>query len=304
MQKKERLTCASVLLGILAIFVVLGLLLRYGRAEWLYRGLLATHRGWEKPLAFGGFHLIWLLFCVVFAVLLAILGARRGRTICDRLTFGFGISFLWLELYKQLYSFLVLWDGHYDFGILPFQFCSLPLYLCPIAALLPAGRIKESLYRFLALFGTMGGCLVMVYPRFWAEMALCFHTMLWHTLMICLGVFLLYARGYGKSWRREVLPATVVFLLALGLATALNLVLAPLSQASPNPLNLFYMSPYQSTYFLVVKDVWAAWGWGAAMLAYILLFIFVGATLVFLVAFLSRRLGALLARREKKKEKN
>ena len=302
MQKKEKLVCALLLLGALLCMAALLLSLCRGRADGLTSLLLTTHRIWEKPFAFGGFHLSCLLLCVIFATFFGIFGARWGRGSYDRLVFLFGISFLWLELYKQLYSFLVLWNGRYDWGIFPFQFCSLPIYFCLIVPFLREGVIKETVYRFLALFGTMGGCLVMAYPRFYAEAALCIHSMLWHTLMICMGVFLLYARGYGRRWGREIGSASTVFLLSLTLATALNLGLTPVANDSPNPLNLFYMNPYQSTYFLVVKDVWAAWGWGAAMLCYVILFVFVGATAVFFAISLTR-LVPLLWMRAKKDEK-
>ena len=129
----------------------------------------------------------------------------------------------------------------------------------------------------------------MGYPRFYSTAFLNWHTMLWHTLMIAVGVFLIFARGYGIHYRREMLPATAFFLSGLGIATGLNLLLEPLTSASPNPLNLFYMSPYHSTYFLVVRDVQRALGWLPSLLTYVLLFVLVGATTVWGLSWLIRR---------------
>ena len=134
----------------------------------------------------------------------------------------------------------------------------------------------------------MGGCLVMAYPRFYDRLSLSVHTMLWHTVMIAVGVLILFSRGYGRSWKREVLPSSIVFLISMIVATILNITLTPLAVDSPNPLNLFYMSPYEDTYFLVIRDVQAAFGWLPSLVTYVLLFIFVGATLVFGVAWLIR----------------
>ena len=136
----------------------------------------------------------------------------------------------------------------------------------------------------------MGGCLVMVYPAFYDRLALCIHTMVWHTVMIAIGVMILFARGYGKSWRREMPSATVVFLETVLLATLLNVLLRPVALTSPNPLNLLYMSPYEKTYFILIRDVQRLAGWLASMVTYVLLFVFVGATLVFFVASVIQRL--------------
>jgi hypothetical protein len=118
--------------------------------------------------------------------------------------------------------------------------------------------------------------------------------------MISVGVLILFSRDYGKSWRREVLCSTPVFLGFLAVATLLNVLLTPLAHNSPNPLNLFYMSPYEKTYFAVVGDVQRTFGWLPSMIVYALLFIFVGASLVFFVTFLIRKWVCFLAEDQKK----
>ena len=125
----------------------------------------------------------------------------------------------------------------------------------------------------------------MGYPAWFEEIPLCVHTMLWHTVMISVGTYLLFAKNYGRRYLREMLPATAVFLGSVALATACNLLLTPLTCESPNPLNLYYMNPrVGKTHYFLIGDVWKTLGWGPAMFAYVLLFIFVGATLVFGVA--------------------
>lgn len=297
--KKVRLW---ILLALLAITAALLVCLRAGCADWLLSLLRLTDLVWEKPPAFGAFHLAWFLVCVVLAVLCAVIGSRSGAKHTDSVLFGFGVAFLILEVYKQLYSFYVIQDRVYDFGFFPFQFCSLPLYLCLLLPFLPSGRTRHALLSFLVLFETMGGCLVMTYPAFYDRLALCIHTMLWHTLMICLGCFLLFSCGFGKSWRREVLPAIPVFLVSLTLATVLNVALHPIAQNSPNPLNLYYISPYGNTHFIVVGDVRRLLGWAPALLTYAILFIFVGATLVFGVTFLARYAASLSSSRKKQEK--
>ena len=91
----------------------------------------------------------------------------------------------------------------------------------------------------------------------------------------------------------------------MAVASVLNVTLRPLALTSPNPLNLFYMSPYEGTYFLLIRDVQASLGWLPSLICYMLLFIFVGATLVFGVARLIRLAEKVFqTKRQLKKEKN
>ncbi len=268
--------------------------------EWALLLLRATDLVIAKPRAFGAFHFAALALCVIVCIGFGVWGAKCGRRNTDALVFGAGLLLLFMELYKQYYSYFVLNDHVYDFGFLPFQFCSLPLYLYLTVPFLREGRLKELFYRFLALYGTMGACLVMVYPAFYDRLSLCIHTMLWHTVMLAVGVFLLFARGYGASWRREVLLPAIPFAAFFGISIALNVLLTPYTLHSPNPLNLYYMSPYvQPTRYFVIQDVQMHLGWAASIVCYLLLFVFVGATLVFFVTKLLRFVWKCLKKTEK-----
>ncbi len=302
MTKRQR-TVGILLLGIITVLSVWVFFAMLHSNTAVQRIFSDTDLPCDAPHAFSAFHLVWLGGCVLFSVLLGVLGARRGECVTDSVVFGAGLFLLILEVYKQLYYTFILHGGRYDFSILPFQFCSLPLYLYLLTPLLPKGRGKDALYRFLGLYATMGGCLVMAYPSFYQRVSLNWHTMIWHTVMIGVGVLILFSRGYGVSWRREMPAPTVMFVTFVALATCLNIRLYPLSQSSPAPLNLLYMSPYyQNRNFWIIRRVWSMLGWEAALLTYVLLFIFVGATLVFLIAFLFHHISNQIQKRKKLKK--
>ena len=306
MMRRERLWGLCVLGGAVLLLIAMFLLLLTENGAWLLSLLRATDVIWEKPRAFGVFHLVWLIFCIFLSVFTGVLGYKKGKESTDRVLLFSGLLFWLLEGYKQLYSFFVINDRVFDFGFFPFQFCSLPLYLFLLLPFLPEGKIKETFYKFIALFGTMGGCLVMGYPRFYDRAALCVHTMLWHTVMIAVGVYVLFARGYGKSWGREVLPAAVPFLTFLSFATLLNVLLPPYALGSPNPLDLYYISPYTRTNYFVIAEVQEVFGWWASLLTYAVLFVFMGATLVFfataLIRFAVKRLQVMCMNLKKSKK--
>ncbi len=287
--------CATVGLLLLALASALSVTLR---PEGLLTRLLRwTHRTIDAPKVFGAYHLCMLALCLVLVLVVVLLRGRIRKVSLDSIMFAAGVFFFLMELYKQLYHHAVLGNGTYNFGILPLQLCSYCLYLCLIIPWLPEGKLKQTLYLFTAFYQTMGGVLVMAYPLFYGQLSLSIHTMLWHIVMVALGVTVMLSRGYGKRYWREILPPIAVFSAVFGLSIAINLLLTPYAQNSPSPLNLFYMSPYEKCTYFVIKDVREAWGWIPSLICYFLLFIGVGANLCWVTA---RILHWLTAREEKK----
>lgn len=294
-------------IGLCLLTLLCGILGRTDNAPWLEAFLRATDIVWERPRAFGSFHFTFLIGGVLVAILLSyvVLHFSKDRHLAaDCVVFVAALVFLILESYKQLYSYFVLTDMVYDFSIFPFQFCSLPLYLCPIAPFLPrygrAGRVKSAIYRFLAFYGTIGGAIVLGYPRFTNRLSTSVHTMLWHILMIAIGFLLLLTEECGKHDWRELRAPTGIFLAAYLIGMMLNLTLYPLSAHSPAPLNLFYTSPYETNNYILIRDVREAFGWFPSVLIYLGLFIFVGATLMFGIGFVFQRL--LRAKKDKEEK--
>lgn len=245
------------------------------------------------PEAFGTFHLVSLAVCICAAILAGVAAWRVGtESMTDHLVFAAGIVFFLLEWYKQIYHLYLVGNGTYDFTVFPFQFCSLPMYLC-LAAPLTGKRVRQILNCFLALFGTVGGYLVMAYPALPSSLTMCVHTMLWHSLMIALGVWLLIAVPCGRSFTGDYLPAAGVFLAAFSVAAILNVLLR---ETSGGKINLYYMSPYHRIRFLIVRDVQEHFGWVAAVAVYLLLFLCAGALPLWI-------LGRVLCRIRRKPEK-
>ena len=243
-----------------------------------------THVAVEKAPKFGGFHIASLLICLSLAVITVIFEKRISDARVDGVVFSFGLAFLVLEVYKQLYYHLVIGNGSYNFSVLPLQLCSYAIYVCLLIPMLPESTFKRALYSFFGLFLTCGGCIVMGYPVLYADLALNLHTMLWHTMIIVLGVFLMRKRRLGNRILGEILPAAGIFAAVFALATAINVILTPYAKNSVGELNLFSMSPYIPTHYLIIGDVWEAVGWVPALLTYAVLFVFIGAPLMWIVA--------------------
>ncbi len=254
----------------LALTLVVGILSRFTDFRTVWEKLALSRSVNRQP--FGVFHLVWFLACFLLAVIAGAFAFRfseeKRESITDSIVFFCGIAFLLLEVFKQDLWYFGISAGEYPFSVFPAQFCSLPIYLCPLAFLLPK-KARQVCYRFLALYGTVGGALVIGYPNIPKLTILAIHSMLWHTIMIVLGVYLLLATETGHSFIKEWGPATALFICFFAIATILNIALRK------TDINLFYMSPYHTTYFWVIKDVQIRFGWLASVLLYLVLFAFV-----------------------------
>ena len=273
-----------VVLGELVVLAVLALAAVYLRPNGLLASFIRwTHATWARPAIFGPFHLIMLGLCFGLMVAVAVWYRKCPEHKLDSLLFGAGVCLFVLELYKQLYYPAVFTGGPYNFGILPLQFCSYSLYFYLLIPFLPKGRCKEALLDFVGLYQTMGALIVMGYPTLYAEIPLSFHTMLWHTVMIAVGMMVLLVRGYRRSYVTEMLSSGVILFLTVGLALVLNVVLSPYAQESYQPLNLFYISPYIQSHYIIIGDVQRMFGWAWSVVTYVGMFVLIGANTVWLV---------------------
>lgn len=265
-----------ILFGLLAAALLLSVCAFAFPDGAVVRLLRFTHYEWEIPAKYGAFHLCFWGLTAVLSVLGVISHGKINARRLDDIVFAAGCLLFFLELYKQLYCHTVLGNGFYNFGVLPLQLCSYSLYCYLGAPLLREGKRKEALYLFSALVQTVGGCVVMGCPLFYKEATLCVHTMLWHTVMIGVGILILSVRGYGRQYPREILPTLGIFLAVLALAQILNILLYPYTAGSEQPLNLFYLSPYERITYILVADVRETLGWFPAVMTYAIGFIAIG----------------------------
>ena len=102
-----------------------------------------------------------------------------------------------LEIYKQInFSFHV--DGiqilfDYQWYAFPFQFCSTPMYIGLLAAVVRSKSLHMRLCSYLATYALFAGICVMAYPStvFIDTVGINIQTMIWHGSMITVGIVLL-----------------------------------------------------------------------------------------------------------------
>lgn len=244
---------------------------------------------------YGWFFLMWVGIMALECVLLLPIAAKHNRKTTDRVVFIYGMIMFAAEIYKQV--FFTVESGAYQWNLFPWQFCSVPMFTAVLAPLLKSGRVKEAIYKFLAFFGLIAGVMTLILPEgfYWDYVTITCHSFFWHTSIIVIGLYLIIANGYAKETKnlfRELLPASAVYSIAVGIALAMDVVwgLALKNFFAENiSFNMFYISPFYNCPLPVFRDMQPFMPYPVFLLLYILAFC-IGAAAIWFAAFAVRKL--------------
>lgn len=218
--------------------------------EWTWGDI---NNGDVGPGAYSWFHLLWIAIMIAACIVISLTIARKHSAKADRIVVSaFSVILIGCEVFKQLFWF-EFYD-YYRFEIFPFQFCSVPIYVAIFASVIPWDKVREVCYRFLAFYGIIGGLAVMLVPNavlYTYFVPMSFHAMLWHTVLVVMGIYLIVSRGYGKKICEMFTPAAI-FLGFVIFAIIGNILVYKLHLGTPacqpgDRLSMFYISPYYPT---------------------------------------------------------
>jgi hypothetical protein len=167
---------------------------------------------------------------------------------------------LLLEVYKQIVFTFTVENGQivsdYTWYAFPWQFCSTPIYIGLLAALIKNKRLHHIFCAYLGSFALFAGAAVMAYPAtvFIETAGVNFQTMIWHGSMVSIGVYLLHS-GYTPSSPGTLRRAIPVFAATVGLACIMNEVVYHFDLADGEMFNMFYISPHCDPHLPVYSEV-------------------------------------------------
>lgn len=129
------------------------------------------------------------------------------------------------EVLKQVFRFLIVDQGVYNWWYFPFQLCSMPIYLCLLLPRLKKGR--RTVVTFLADFALLGGIAVYLDPSdmLSPSLFLTLFSFLWHDLLIIIGILC----GTSDAMQEDsqgALKMLGLFGLLAGIAEILNVSLS------------------------------------------------------------------------------
>lgn len=169
------------------------------------------------------FHIIWLIICIISCIIFAKIAKKynNAKTV-DKVILILDIILIISEIIKQ-YIYHFEYYEYFRIDVLPYSFCSVPMYFALIGCLTKKENVKDICYKFLSFYGIVGGICAMIYPVSLETdlIYISFQTMIWHTILVIMSVYLIIAKNYGINFKKEVLRIFIVFcgctIIAIGL---------------------------------------------------------------------------------------
>lgn len=208
----------------------------------------------DKPIAYGTFHLIWLFAGILFSLFMAFLLRKTNEKQNKIVLLSCGIFLAITEIYKQIFYWNVetIYTGSYRWGILSWQLCSIPMYLCLIIPFLKEGKFKNALYDFLVSYNFLGGFVALLEPsgllHEWVMMTL--HALIWHIMLVFLGFYLVASKRAARSLKDFLLTMPVYYVTAL-VALILDL---SLDKISGGQINMYFLGS-QGPGIIIFQDI-------------------------------------------------
>lgn len=237
----------------------------------------------ERPSAWGSFHSLFFFLGIPAAILVAFF-LRKISKKSERILFlTIGTLLVLSEIFKQL-AFTAI-EGAYRYDLIPFQLCSIPMYICILMPVLPEGKIQRAMRTFIATFGLMGGVASYIAPgtmcRDWFELTL--HSFIWHLVLIFLGFYVFFSRNT-KIKKGDFICAEILYISLCAIAFGINLICI---NTSGTPVNMFYIGPKPSDLPLC-RDITARFGIVINSIIYVSALSF-GAFLIYFLEYILKK---------------
>ncbi len=209
-----------------------------------------------KPTLYGWFHIVALVVMIALIVLVVFKCRKLSDKAFRIIVLSTALTLIVFEIYKQLnFSYNPSTDTWgYQWYAFPFQFCSSPMYVLLLIALLKEGKFRNFLCSFMATFGLFAGIGVMLFPStvFIDTIGINIQTMVHHGSMVVMGV-LMYVSGRAKLEHKTILKGTAVFGVLVAVALAMNIIFHYAGDGST--FNMFFIGPFASSCDIPVANL-------------------------------------------------
>ena len=218
------------------------------------------------PPAYGTFQII----LIIVGMSLCISLARLCRKFDDRknkiLLLSFAGVLIASEIFKQIFLFFVIEDNAICWGEFPFQMCSMPMYLCPVAVLSKNERISRAAYGFMMCFNLLGGFAGVFEPSgvFLTQVPLTVHAIAWHYSLVFLAFYIIFSHRAGSS-KRDYFDIVKLFVALCFVAFVINTLIGITVGAE---VNMFFVGPNPAP-IIVFNTIAQKFGWAASTVIYI-----------------------------------
>ncbi len=237
------------------------------------------------PKAYGTFHILLMIFGLIAAVGGAWACRRFDEKKNKILLLTFSGVLIASEIFKQFFCMYAINGGEYYWYEIPFQLCSMPIYLCPIAALCKNERIRTACCGFMMTYNLLGGFAAVFEPSgiFHGWIFLTAHSIMWHYSLVFLGFYILFSRRGGKTLH-DFLDTVKLFCLLCFIAFVINTLVGITTDYL---IQMFFVGPNPPS-IIVFNTVAEKFGWMASTVIYIPI-VSLGAGLMFRLAQIGKK---------------
>lgn len=218
------------------------------------------------PPAYGTFHIILIIVGMTLCISLAWFCRKFDDRKNKILLLCFAGVLIASEIFKQLFLFYAVEDHAISWGECPFQMCSMPMYLCPIAVFCKNERVSRALYSFMMCFNMLGGLAGAFEPSgvFLDQVPLTVHAIAWHFSLIFLAFYIIFSHRAGRT-KRDYFDMVKLFVCLCFTAFIINTLIGITVGAE---VNMFFVGPTLSP-IIVFNAISEKFGWAASTVIYI-----------------------------------
>lgn len=238
----------------------------------------------EKPIAYGWFHIVFLI--AAFVVLFILYNNKNHNEKELKWVLGiYGVSAFVLEFLKQLlwsYNFKTnIWS--YGWYYAPFQFCTMPMYICLVCLFLKNTKLRKALLSFVAFYAMLSGILIMIMPEFCfcTDTLVNIHTIYLHCGSFVVAMYLLMHEI--KPTKENLISAFYVFITCVIISLILDIVFYKTGIIGDAVFNMFFVSPYFPSTLPIFDKIYVSVPYVLFLIIYIVLVVF-GSWLVYYIA--------------------
>ena len=227
----------------------------------------------ETPELFGSFHLICLLLITAVSILFYFRFRNSEEDGLLNILHIFGLVMIVTEVWKQIFTYIYVFDRVCNMWFFPWQLCSMAMY-CAFAVKYLKEEMQNVILVFLSTFSLLAAVVALLGPldMLRPQILLTCHGFLYHGLMILEAVasFIILKRRSGFCFR----PTLILFLLMAVVAELINITAHGIFHDIHREPDMFYITPYYATTQPVFSVVSKTCGIFAGVVFYLAAIIF------------------------------
>ncbi|MBP5551786.1 MAG: YwaF family protein [Spirochaetales bacterium] len=243
---------------------------------------------WKTTLAYyGPVHIAAIGTMLVFLAAGIVLGikAKGNSKSRDKAMTILGFVFIILEAFKIIFRIRV--NEGVDLTLISFQICSIPMYLLPFIYFMKDGKLKQSFVGYISFHSFTSAFFYFVKPAAainTAYIAISVQSILWHSLMVCSGVYAMIAYGLlTKEGFRTFIYSYILWVITAAIAVILNIIL--IKSVPGTAVNLFYIAPNSTFKYPILSILFKEPKPYPLFLIAYLIYYFIGGLMVYGISF-------------------